>query len=146
MEVLQALGLNYTIGIQFIVFFVAYIFLSNLLFKPYLAAFVKRKEQTEGQETLAESLDLTTQDLHLKVDALQRELALKIQAIFNEAKKLGAKEAGTYLDGARTESQNMLANANQKIAHDVDVAKKEFQRVVPEISQTIVEKLVGRSI
>ena len=93
MEVLQALGLNSTIGIQFIVFFVAYIFLSNLLFKPYLAAFVKRKEQTEGQETLAESLDLTTQDLHLKVDALQRELALKIQAIFNEAKKIGAKEA-----------------------------------------------------
>jgi F0F1-type ATP synthase membrane subunit b/b' len=146
MEVLQSLGLNSTIGIQFVVFFVAYLFLSNLLFKPYLAAFEKRKEQTEGQESLVESIDLRTQDLHLKVDGLQRELAQKIQAIFNEAKKQGAKEAGGFLDGARTESQNMLANAHQKVATDIEIARKEFQKITPEISQTIVEKLVGRNI
>ncbi|MCB0347831.1 MAG: hypothetical protein KDD37_03305 [Bdellovibrionales bacterium] len=146
MEVLQSLGINGTIGIQFFVFFLAYISLSNLLFKPYLKAYEKRKEQTEGQETLAETLDLSTQDLHLKMDSLRRDLSLKISEIFNEAKKRGAKEAATYLDGARTESQNMLANANQKVAHDVDVAKKEFQKILPEMSQTIVEKLVGRSI
>ncbi len=146
MEILHSLGINGTIGIQFLVFFLAYISLSNLLFKPYLAAFEKRKEQTEGQETLAETLDLTTQDLHLKMDRLQRELAHKIQDIFNEAKKLGSKEAATYLDGAKTESQNMLANANQKVAHDMAIAKNEFKKILPEMSQTIVEKLVGRNI
>jgi len=146
MEVLQSLGINGTLGIQFLVFFLAYISLSNLLFKPYLAAFEKRKEQTEGQESLAETLDLTTQDLHLKMDGLRRDLAHKIQDIFNEAKKRGSKEAATYLDGAKTESQNMLANANQKVALDMAKAKKEFQNMLPEMSQTIVEKLVGRNI
>tara|TARA_B100001248_G_scaffold262718_2_gene261468 strand:+ start:14107 stop:14547 length:441 start_codon:yes stop_codon:yes gene_type:complete len=145
MEVIQSLGLNYTIFYQFGIFLVAYLFLAKFLFEPYLAVHRKREQNTVGKESLAEEIDMKTQDLHIQFDRLQKDLNNKIQEKFRHAKQAGEKEAKQIMDQARAESENFLAQTNQKISQEVGQAQERFRNETPHISKSIVEKLVGRS-
>ena len=146
MQVLQSLGVNSTLWIQILIFFIAFLILNNLVFRPYLKAFEKRGEQTLGQANLAEEIDLRTQDLHMQYEASLRRQNQEVQKIFNDLKKDGAQEAGQLLDQARVQMENITANTRQKVNEDVSRAKDEFKTQIPEISKAIVEKLVGRNI
>jgi len=146
MDILETLKLNMTMFSHIAIFLVAYIALYFLLFQPYLKRFEKREESTFGQENQAEAIDVKTQGLQIQFVELQKRLNTEVQAKYNASKLAGENEAKIIIDKARTENENYLAQAGQKISQEVAAAKQAFQAEVPKISNNIVEKLVGRNI
>lgn len=146
MEVLHSLGLDGTVVYQLAIFFIAYFFLSTFLFKPYLQAFEQRQNKTVGQVNQAEKMGEKTNELNEELFRLQKELNIKVQESIQRARDEGGKEVKLILDSARTEAENYLSQAGQKVAKDVNEAKKTLEASIPQISETIVQKLVGRNI
>ena len=72
MEILAQLGLNVSFFFQFVIFAIAYIALSQILFKPYTAAYKQRESRTKGGEEIAQETEKVTQELRKRYESKAR--------------------------------------------------------------------------
>lgn len=146
MAVLEALGINSTIWIQLGLFLFTYVFLHFLVFKPYIAAFEARENKTTGQMGLADELNKKTKDLYEEYETKSRHINKQIQTIFDSFRDEAQEEHLEIVSKAKTESEQIIAESRKQIQQQIGKAKEDYKAQVPQISQTVVEKLIGREI
>ena len=82
MAILTELGLNGSFFLQLIIFCVAYVALSRLVFGPYSEALTLREQKTIGGENLAAELMNATEDLKTRYETKARLVSGEVKTIF----------------------------------------------------------------
>lgn len=144
MGILQQLGLNDSYFFQFIIFTIAYLVLSQVLFKPYTEAFEKREHKTKGGEEIAAETAKHTQDLKSTYESKARNVSSEIKNIFDEQKLIANKEYETIVSAARTHSNRLIEDTKNKIATELASAKKQIQEAIPTVASEMTRKLLSK--
>lgn len=145
MELFKTLGLDVTVFIQFGLFVFVYIFLSNILFKPYIKAFNKRKDQTIGKTDTAERYIAEAEDLEKEYETKAREISLKFKVIHDESRSSALKEHDKLVTEARSQAKELTDQAKKEITTQTQQAKSELKAQIPIIAKSISEQMVGGS-
>lgn len=146
MEILTSLGINSTIGIQFLVFIVVYTCLSQILFKPYFKAFLARKEKTTGQTEIAERLVAEAKELQTKYESKAQQINAQYKAAYDISRSEALREYDRLITDARNEAKSILESAKEKINRDIVAAEKELSRETPEVAKVIAARLLGKDL
>ena len=144
MEILNALGVDYTLGIQFVIFVVAYLFLTNLVFKPYHRAYEERVNRTAGNTDLAERIISETKDLELEFETKARALNNETKIIFDHSRTEAMKEYDRMVSQARERAKSIMEKTRFQITHEMENARTEINKEIPEITRSVVKKLMGQ--
>lgn len=144
MDILTNLGINSTVGIQFLIFLVAYMALKTLVFSPYVRALEERENRTSGQEEAAEGLQAKTLELTEKYSEMARTQTAKVQDLFAAAKKDANAEYQRLIADAKSQAQSEVENSRSKIQSEIEMAKESIKAEIPAVSQLITAKVIGR--
>lgn len=141
-EIIQQLDLNQTFFFEIGAFFVLFIALSQIYFKPFLKLIQNREERTRGDKESAEKLLAEAQQklkeyeeqLHVARSSVRKEY----DAIIAEAKKI---EAETYAR-AREEAKKITQETLKEISDTRKVLKRDLQADVASMANMISERLL----
>lgn len=144
MAILESIGLDQTLFIQFAIFFVTYIFINQLVFKPYNKAFEERTKKTVGNQGLAEQALEETKVLELEYEQKARMINSEFKTIYDASKAEALHEYDRLISEARENAKNVLTANRKKIANELEKAKLDLSKEVPLVSDAIVSKLLGK--
>ncbi|MCB0419442.1 MAG: ATP synthase F0 subunit B [Bdellovibrionales bacterium] len=146
MDILLSLGVNQTIGYHFLLFLVVYLFLANLLFKPYFQAFKKRVEHTSGSEQLAERLISEAEELHKEYEKKARAVNQEHKVIFDTHRSEALEEHEAVVRAAKEKAQTIIEESKRTIEREIDKARTEISKEVNSVSELIVNRVVGKDL
>ncbi|HPL63029.1 MAG: ATP synthase F0 subunit B [Syntrophales bacterium] len=139
-------SLDYTLLIQ-ILNFLALIFILNvLLYKPILKVLDSRREKIakadEEVKGLNESIEKKLAEYEDQIRAAKLEAMNKRTEIVQQ----GTAAAQEIIDAAKNDIAGMMENFQDKLAGEIEDARKVLNSQTKQISQEIAEKVLGRSI
>ncbi len=146
MELLASLGVNETVGLQFIIFICVYFVLSRMVFTPYYNAFVERTRRTVGNTDVAEKLLSDAKNLEQRYQEKARAQNLISKEFFETARKSAQVEYQTIVDDARSKAKIQNDNTLEKIKVEMARVQPQIKNEVQVISQSIVAKLLGKDL
>ncbi len=141
-EILTSLGINQTVFMQFGVFFVAYIAMSRIAFKPYLEKHNERLRRTVGSQEEAESLISLAEEREAAYKLEARKLNSEIRSIFSNASSRAKQESETLLREAQELAEKEAQKAQKQLEQAIKETREELERHIPEISTNIQNKFV----
>lgn len=144
MAVLQQLGLNSSVIIQFAIFVLTLFVLSQVAFGPYLKAQQERELRTKGGEDLASELLKKSDELKATYENKARQVNGEIKTIFDEYRDQANKESGDLVAKARIESQKLVEEARRQVALEISEATAKLKNEVSSVSNAITKKLVAK--
>jgi F-type H+-transporting ATPase subunit b len=138
--------LDGSIFVQLGIFFVAFLILKSLVFKPVMDLFDAREQAMEGSRTLAHSLE---SDAETKREHFESQLrSVRQQASDNRQRLQGEAQqlARELTEKARRENTAALSSAKAQLDLETKTTRQKAQAEVPAIARQIAEKLLGRSV
>jgi len=144
MEILTALGVDYTIGIQFIIFVTAYVFLTTLVFRPYHRAFEERVRRTEGNTETAERIIAESKELEVEYEQKARALNNETRVIFDHSRTEAMREYDRMVSQARERAKNIVEKTRSQITFEVEKTRSDMSKEVPGLTKAVVQKLMGQ--
>jgi len=141
---LQQLGVNWTIFIQFAVFVGIISFLSVYVFKPYANAVEDREKQTKGSEEVALDMDKKSVELYGQYEIKARQVHGEIQDVYKAARAQAQTEYDKSVQSARAEAEKYLGDTRQKISSAVQTAQEALKKDIPQIVMALTQKLLGK--
>ena len=145
-EVLEQLGLNSTFFIEFAIFFVLFLILSNVYFKPFLKLFQARHKKTVEDRETAEKL---LRQAEAKMDEYKRilqEERVNARADYERALSEVKKQESEQLAKARDEARRITQETVETIELQRQQLKKQLSADVESIAQSISERLLSRKV
>ena len=128
------------------IFFVLFLFLSNVYFKPFLKLFKQRHKRTVEDRETAEKLMADANDkleeYKKKILEERAHMRKEIDAILNEARK----EEAAIVSKARDEARKITQEAAENIARQQEQLKKQLEADVEAIARSISEGLLSRKV
>lgn len=146
MEILTKLGINNTFYYQLIIFCIAYIALTRLLFKPYLKAYHKRLEVTFGSHEVVEKLNAQSEELHIQYENKAKEVNSKVQSYYEQAHKEAQAVQAATIEKARKEAEALVQKTRQETHAEADRARAELKKLIPDLSHDIQRKVLSREV
>jgi F-type H+-transporting ATPase subunit b len=141
-EILTSLGINNTVFYQFGIFFVAFISMNFIVFKPYLRAYDERVSRTVGGQEKAEQLLSKAAEKEKAYREQAKKLNGEIKEIFSEQNAKAKKETEQILAVAKKEADQKTEKARVELETAVVAARKEMENLIPEISKDIENKFM----
>lgn len=145
-NLLASLGINATTGIQFLLFLVVYIFLNQLLFKPYFRAFLERQNRTEGNKELAERVIAETKELETIYQSKARDFNENYKKIYDQSRSEALHEHDRLVDEAKIRAKTIVDDTRSKLVVEIEKARITLAAEAPQLSQAIVTKLTGKEV
>ncbi len=142
MDIFNQLGINTTAAFQFVLFCIALIFLSKVVFGPYAHAYEERQRRTKGGEDLALEYQSKSVELHSSYEAKMRELNNDIKSIVDSAKAQASKEYETAVSAVRAESEKSVQNNRTQLVAAVQSAAQELKSQTTSVALAITNKLL----
>lgn len=146
MDILLSLGVDHTVGYHFLLFLIVFMFLSQLLFKPYFQAFKARVEKTSGSEQHAERLVTEAQELHEEYEQKARQLNDESKVIFDSHRAEALEEHEAVIRAAKEKAQKIIDDSKKNLDTEVEKARKQLGSEVGSVSQLIVNRVVGKEM
>ncbi len=146
MEILLALGVNTTIWFQLGCFLVAFLAVSQLIFKPYLAAHNERVRRTAGQEDSAERVLQEVTSLRTQYESKAREVNSTFRAIYDQSRTEAMREHDRLVTAAREMTSKYIDENRRQIAGEMDKARKELTKEAPAVGAAIAGRLIGKEL
>ena len=143
-EILTSLGINSTFFYQIAIFFIAYMGMSNIVFKPYLLAYNERQRRTVGSKKEAESLNAEADKIEKDYVREARELNDKIKNLFGDMQAKATKEKAQIIEAARSQAEANMKTGRDSIEQAMSEARGSMQTHITEISEKIQNKFVGK--
>ena len=144
LDLLKSLGVNSTIVYQAGIFLVTYLILSQLVFKPYLRAYLERVGRTSGSEDHAGRLLEETKSLEEEFQVKARSINEKFSQIFDRSKSDATKEQDRILGQARQDAGQILEKARLNINEQYQRVEKELQQTAQSLGKEIASCVVGK--
>lgn len=146
MGILEALGVDSTIAIQFVVFMFVYFVLHFVLFKPYFLAYIERKQRTVGNTDVAERVTTETRDLEVKYEQKARELNSQHKGIYDASRTEALKEYDRLVSEAREDAKITLEQSRERLRNELKKARAEVEQEIPVVTQAITTKMLGKDL
>ena len=135
-----------TLIVHVVIFFVAFLMLRSLVFKPMVALFEAREEAIDGARAEARQME---KDAAKKADAFEEEMRqVRIQAGAERDKlrQEGLRLERTVLEKVRQETQQSIASAEKKLEQEAARVRKEIDATVPALAREMAAKMLGREV
>lgn len=142
LDILRSLGINSTVYYQFGIFFIAYLSMMLIVFKPYLRAYDERLARTVGGQEEAENLliEAEQQEEIYRIEA--KKLNDEIKDIFAKSNEKAKQETDEILTAAKAQADSEVLNSRRQLEQSVAEARKEMATYIPKISENIERKLM----
>jgi F-type H+-transporting ATPase subunit b len=142
----SVIDLDATLFVQMGIFFIAFLVLKSLVFKPVLAVFDAREQSTVGAKADAKRMEAEAAQ---KREHFEQELR-KVSAAANEDRETQRNEAQRLArqltEQARTQAQTTQKSAKDRLDAEAAVVRKQALAQVPGLAREITSKLLGRSV
>lgn len=140
------LSVDWTVGIQFVIFLVALYVLNAFVFRPLLDVRERRERLTAGTlaeaERMAEKARVAVAEYEKKI-AEARERATEIR---NDLRQRGQEEASKMLADARAVAQAELDRKRTVLEGEISKMKSELGSEVETLAEKICERILeGRT-
>lgn len=140
------ISIDKTLFLQMINFIILMVVLNYLLYRPLLGIIEKRKKILESSAEEVERLKKTIEDKQKEYEEklrLAKQEALDLKAsLLKEAND----EARAMIDERRNKIPAMMAEVQERVAKEVEAARKILHNQSRELSREIAEKVLGRSL
>lgn len=146
MELFTALGIDSTLYLQIGVFLVTFVFLKYVLFDPYFAAFTEHSRQTVGQVDEAEQYIQETKRLQEDYSLKARKINEEYKNIYDKTRSEALKIYEERIVFARNKAKEDVDAARAQISKAAEAAKKEIKQELPQISEMISSRLLGKDL
>lgn len=142
---LQQLGINATVIIQFVIFIATFVALIKLVYEPFAAVHEERLKNTLGSVEIAEDIQKQALELQSQYSLRAKEVHGKISEIFKKSKADGGAEYEKILGQAKAEANDVL----EKNRKDLEKRSAELESDLKEMKAGLViainNKLLGKS-
>lgn len=146
MALLKSLGIDFTLWIHVGCFAVAYLSISNFIFKPYMKALSEREARTIGGEEQAALLMTEADSINHEYETKAKAVNASIRAEYEKNRLQAVKESETLLVAARADANALLEKSRTRIASEIATAKGRLSAEVPAITAAIASKMAGKEI
>lgn len=146
MEILTVLGVDSTLAIHLACFFVSYVALSQLIFKPYLRAYEEREKRTVGNEERAVHLIQEANDLQLQYEQRAKVINAQIKTAFDGSRGDAQKEYERLVQGSREEAQKSIEHSRAHLTREIQATRAALAAEIPTVSAAIASKLAGKDL
>jgi F-type H+-transporting ATPase subunit b len=144
MAILEQLELNQSFFVQFVVFTVAYLALSRLVFAPYGEALAQREMRTKGGEDLAIEIQKKSDELRTQYETKARQVSGNVKSIFDQYRDEANKEYEKIVSASRLDAQKLVEAARQKVSVEIGDAKAKIKADVPVVAQEMTRRLLAK--
>lgn len=142
MDIFGQLGINTTAAFQFVLFAIALIFLSKVVFAPYAHALEERQKRTKGGEDLALEYQNKSVELHSEYESKLRGLNSQIKDVVDATKSQAAKDYENLVAKSRSESDKLVQDNRVKVAAAVQLAAADLKTQTTAVAMAITTKLL----
>jgi len=139
-------NLDKSLIVQVINFLLLLFLLTKLLYKPFVA------KMEERSQAIKKSLE-EAQAARAEAQRQREEHASKIQAAHAEAQAIrasalaeAAEEQRRLVEAARVEAARLVESARADLAADLRRARQDLRQEVADLSITVAEKLIRKSL
>lgn len=146
MNILSSLGVDWTLVVHMVCFGIAYIFLTNLVLKPYAAAMHEREKRTQGNEEMAVRIIEEADKLQAHYEQRAKALNAEIKGYFDESRTEAMSQYDQMVTAARNEANTLIKSTQTKIEDQIQKARSAVLAEVPAVSAAIASKLAGKEI
>jgi F-type H+-transporting ATPase subunit b len=137
---------DWTFLFQIFLFLVLWLFLKRLLFDPVLSVLESRERRSEGTLEEAHRTREEAQEMAEKyrqsISATRASALQQVEGMYREEEE----RSRALLEAAREQAAAIVAESRQRIRHETQEAGRALEARVPEFSQAIAEKLMGRPL
>lgn len=144
MELLNALGINHYAIVQFFIFILVFVFLTQVVFGPFLKAHEGRLQRTKGGEQLADEYSAKTQSAQAEYAEKAREIHTRIQSIFQKSRTEAMGDYDRIVAQARKEAEALVETNRQAVATASAQASTELKGQTTQVALAITNKLLGK--
>jgi len=151
-EVVSGLGvysmieLNWSIFVQMFNFLLLMFILNKILYQPILKILEEREKKiSDGQQ---EVKDLAAQGNKLVATYNEKLQAAKVEAMASKAnaRKQAVEQVNAVIQDARAKAEQEILQVRQRVANEIEAAKKELEPELASMAATIAEQVLGRKV
>lgn len=142
---LQQLGINATVIIQFVIFIATFVALIKLVYEPFAQVHQERLKNTKGSVEIADDILKKTQELQLQYSNKAKEVHGKISEVFKKSKIDGNTESEKILNDAKTQAAGFLDENRKNLEVRSAQLEAELKDVKASLIVVINNKLLGKS-
>ena len=146
MELLTQIGINSMLFAHMACFIVAYMALSQLVFKPYMSALKEREARTVGSEESASRLLDEAAQIHAEFETKAKQISGTIRSEYDKSRAEAMAAYDKMVSTARQEAAQEIEKARQQIGRELKTAQQSLVAEVPSVTSTIASKLAGKEI
>jgi len=142
MAILNQLGINHTTLYCFFIFIFTFLFLKEILFRPYFIAFEEREGRTKGGENKAKDIQTKTEQAKQEFEDEARDVSAEIKSIFDETRGLATKEYEKVIYEARTSAEQVVEETRLRVSVEVKKAQDQMRVEIPGVALAITKKML----
>ena len=138
--------LNWSIFVQMFNFLLLMFVLNKILYKPILKILEEREKKiSEGQQ---EVKDLAAQGNKLVATYNEKLQAAKVEAMASKAnaRKQAVEQVNAVIQDARGKAEQEILQVRQRVASEIETAKKQLEPELASMAATIAEQVLGRKV
>jgi F-type H+-transporting ATPase subunit b len=140
------IDLDGTVFVQAAMFFVAFVLLYGLVFKPMVALLDAREQAIDGAKSEAKHLEA---EVSAKQATFESELR-RVRGSGNEERERlraeGQELERTLLERVRNETQGLISEAKERLDGEARIARTELAAQRPELAREIASRVLGREV
>ncbi len=144
---MEALGINlgYLVS-QIVNFTLLAVLLYFVAYKPILRMLDERSARIKTGLEDAEAASRRAAEIEQEFEQRMTEARKEGQEIIAQATQMSEKARQEILETAREESRAQIDKAKEEIARERDLAMAELRQQVADLSLTISEKVIGKTL
>ena len=142
---LQQLGINATVIVQFVIFIATFVALIKLVYEPFTAIHEKRLQNTKGSVEIADDIHKKSQELSAQYSVKAKEVHGKISEIFKQSKTEASVEQDKILMQAKAEANAVLESNRKGLQSRAAQLESELKEMKSDLVMAINNKLLGKT-
>ena len=140
------IDLDGSLFIQFGIFFIAFLILRSLVFRPVLNLFDARTAAMEGSRDQAADMEKGADQKREQLESELRSVKQKASEERDKTRLAAQHLARELTEKARRENTAMLSSAKAQLEAEAKDARVSLRSDVTGLARQIAEKLLGRSV
>lgn len=140
------IDLDGTVFVQLGLFFLAFLLLRSLVFKPMLAVLDARDQAIDGAKEEAKKLDVEVKEKQASFEAELRKVRTASSEERDRLRAEGLELERRLLEKVRAETAKLSADAKVRLDNEAALVRQTLAAQRPELAREIASKVLGREV
>ena len=145
MSLLQALGIDITVLIQFAIASYAFLSLAIVVFRPFQAAYLSRLKNTIGSQSETAEIFEKIKIIQENYEIRTRELNSQLAQIFANQKKQTSEKQAQKIQFIQNQLKELQAQNEKQMLQFRQSFQGEKVGIVNELSEAILKTLISKA-